>query len=329
MLAIIIPSYENGDQLREALDSLHAQTFHRFLTIVVDDASPSDSIKSVVEEYRSKMSGLLYVRADVNGGPGAARQRGIEAAHRMNCDYIMFMDQDDRLFPMSVKLLLDTIQISQTDMVSSCIHLEGKLNEYNVISADNQIWLHGKIFSLPFLIKNDIYFESGIRLNEDVFFFKKISLLPSDQVKSGSIDCATYLWRNNTDSLTRADHGDLFTRESMMDYIKGINLTIEWCVRHNYDYTPISQMMLSLYKYEEHLKIIAPECLDEASELIDKICSYPEFQAAYANAIPNCLYFVERCPRYLKYQNKYYEFAETPLQWARRHQLKFAIFKKM
>lgn len=329
MVAVIIPAYERGDQLAEALDSLVCQTFHRFVTIVVDDASPSTNIKDTVEQYKSKLTGLCYMRAASNGGPGTARQLGIKAARAMNCEYVMFMDEDDKLFPMSVKLLFDAISVNQADMVSSQIHVEGQYDKFHIIEEDNYIWMHGKIFRLSFLNDNDIFFDPAIRLNEDVFFFKKILMLPQKSWKYHSIDCPTYLWRNNSQSITRADNGDLFTKECIISYIQGIDITIDWCIQHNYDYTPLSQMLSALYKYEQHLKIIAPELGPEQSVLIDKICAYPGFQQAYTNATSNCLYFIERTPRFLKYHNKYYEFDETPLQWAQRHNLNFAIFKKM
>ena len=76
MLGVVIPAYRRTDCLREALNSLVAQTYTRFFVIVVDDHSEIP-LWSVVEPFEEKLH-IRYVYADRNGGPGAARQIGLD-----------------------------------------------------------------------------------------------------------------------------------------------------------------------------------------------------------------------------------------------------------
>lgn len=60
MLGIVIPAYNRGDKLREALRSLTMQTMTHFFVCVVDDASTED-IKSVCDEFADSLY-IAYVR---------------------------------------------------------------------------------------------------------------------------------------------------------------------------------------------------------------------------------------------------------------------------
>ena len=50
-VSVIIPSYNCGHFLRETLDSVVAQTFKDFETILIDDGS-TDNTEEVIESYR-------------------------------------------------------------------------------------------------------------------------------------------------------------------------------------------------------------------------------------------------------------------------------------
>lgn len=90
-ISVIIPTYNRLGYLREALDSVHAQTFGEYEVIVVDDGSTED-IAGGVADHPARPR---VVRQD-RSGPGAARNRGIEAAA---ADTIAFLDSDDLWAP--------------------------------------------------------------------------------------------------------------------------------------------------------------------------------------------------------------------------------------
>ncbi|MGB6012363.1 MAG: glycosyltransferase [Desulfobacterales bacterium] len=91
LVSVIIPTYNRGWIIKEAIDSVLAQDFEDFELIVVDDGS-TDNTPEVLDAYR----GTIKVFRQKNKGVSAARNRGIaEASGR----FIAFLDSDDFWLP--------------------------------------------------------------------------------------------------------------------------------------------------------------------------------------------------------------------------------------
>ncbi|MBV8602778.1 MAG: glycosyltransferase family 2 protein [Candidatus Eremiobacteraeota bacterium] len=88
-VSVVIPAYGRPHLLRQALDSVFAQTRAPSEVLVVDDGS-EPPLEHVVSEYQAR-----YVRRP-NGGAGAARNTGFRAASQ---PWIAFLDSDDRWKP--------------------------------------------------------------------------------------------------------------------------------------------------------------------------------------------------------------------------------------
>jgi len=69
-VSIGMPVYNGEKFIREALDSLLAQTFSDFELIISDNAS-TDNTEKICQEYLSRDSRIKYIRQDFNKGPGA------------------------------------------------------------------------------------------------------------------------------------------------------------------------------------------------------------------------------------------------------------------
>ena len=90
-VSVIIPTYNRGWTIGEAVDSVLAQDYRDFELIVVDDGS-TDNTPQVLDAYR----GAIKVFRQENKGVSAARNRGIsEASGR----FIAFLDSDDLWLP--------------------------------------------------------------------------------------------------------------------------------------------------------------------------------------------------------------------------------------
>ncbi len=82
-VTVVIPVYERPDALERCLSALGRA--HR--VVVVDDASTQrQSVAAVVRRHRATL-----VRREVNGGPGAARDTGLEHVHSA---IVAFLDSD-------------------------------------------------------------------------------------------------------------------------------------------------------------------------------------------------------------------------------------------
>src|SRR5919198_1434145 len=88
-VSVIIPAYRVTQYIAEALDSVLAQTFTDYETIVINDGCPETvALERVLEPYRER---IIYLKQE-NRGPGAARNAGILAARS---PLIALLDADD------------------------------------------------------------------------------------------------------------------------------------------------------------------------------------------------------------------------------------------
>lgn len=92
-VSVVIPAYNSRDTIQQAVATARAQTLPPSQIIVVDDASKDDTLRQL---HAIAGPDLLVVRCPVNGGGGAARNRGIEHA---TGDVVAFLDADDLWAP--------------------------------------------------------------------------------------------------------------------------------------------------------------------------------------------------------------------------------------
>ena len=95
LVSTIIPVYNRGAMLREAVDSVFGQTWRLIEIVIVDDGSTDDT-PLVAQELRAAHPDVIRVLRQQNAGPGVARQSGFEASRG---EFIQFLDSDDLLLP--------------------------------------------------------------------------------------------------------------------------------------------------------------------------------------------------------------------------------------
>jgi hypothetical protein len=88
---VVIPNYNYGAYLADAIESVRAQTHPNVRTIVVDDGSTDDS-RDVLRAYDGAVEAVLKE----NGGQASALNAGFE---RCAGDVVMLLDSDDVLKP--------------------------------------------------------------------------------------------------------------------------------------------------------------------------------------------------------------------------------------
>ncbi|MBC8393906.1 MAG: glycosyltransferase [Deltaproteobacteria bacterium] len=91
IVSVIIPTFNRGWIIREAIDSVLNQAFGNFELIVVDDGS-TDNTLDILTAYKNRIT-LIKQR---NRGVSAARNRGMDAASGR---FIAFLDSDDLWLP--------------------------------------------------------------------------------------------------------------------------------------------------------------------------------------------------------------------------------------
>ena len=98
-VSVVIPAYNYGKFVRDAVDSALAQSSCLSEVIVVDDGSTDDTA-AVLEPFRQKIR-YIYQK---NAGLSAARNTGIRAA---SADWVAFLDADDVWYSDKLKLQMD------------------------------------------------------------------------------------------------------------------------------------------------------------------------------------------------------------------------------
>jgi len=212
MVNIIIPAWNCADTLGKALSSLMSQTKSMFIVTIVNDNS-DEELDEIVEQYRAFLN-IRYIKNKENLGPGPARQIGIDSDNQ--CDYVMFLDSDDILYPRAVEILYRDAKLYGVDVIYSNIAVErGGALVGSLSLGKNTTWTHGKIYRKKFLVENNIRFPDTQLYNEDSYFNLVCNLLAKNK---RFINETTYLWRNCKTSLTRSKDGK-FIFDHNIDYL--------------------------------------------------------------------------------------------------------------
>ena len=94
-ISVVIPTYNYGCLLLRAVASVINQADNDFEILIVDDGSTDDTpelVAPLIEAYPN----VVHYTQQVNRGPAAARNRGIQISKG---EYILFLDADDQLCP--------------------------------------------------------------------------------------------------------------------------------------------------------------------------------------------------------------------------------------
>lgn len=102
-LAVIMPAYNAGQYIENAVRSILGQSFSRLQLIVVDDGSTDDTAH-ILRRIQEEDARLRPISVE-NGGPAMARNRGLDAVED-GTEYVMFADADDELLPDAVEYAL-------------------------------------------------------------------------------------------------------------------------------------------------------------------------------------------------------------------------------
>ncbi|NDV01351.1 glycosyltransferase family 2 protein [Pseudoroseicyclus tamaricis] len=107
MIAVVIPFYQTEQRiLLRALASIAGQTFSdgfgpapQITVVIVDDSSPLPA-KQELESYDPPSGLTLHLIEQPNGGPGGARNTGLDwIAREGRFDIVAFLDSDDEWTP--------------------------------------------------------------------------------------------------------------------------------------------------------------------------------------------------------------------------------------
>ena len=95
--SVVIPTYNNKDYLKKAIQSVLNQSFKEYEIIVVDNFS-SDGTEKLISNMNEKK--ITFVKKDNNGVIARSRNLGI---NQSKSKWVAFLDSDDAWYPDRLK----------------------------------------------------------------------------------------------------------------------------------------------------------------------------------------------------------------------------------
>ena len=209
---VIIPAYNVSDEiLFRCLASIACQDIASDLEVtIVDDASTTQNYATIAKYFDSILK-INILRYETNGGPGVARQYGID--HTSN-GYMTFIDADDTFNgSFALKALRNGIEMNN-GLFQMCVGVFDEVHEMGLNPGEGPllmpheqdlIWMFGKLYRRNFIDKYNIRFHESSRANEDNGFNTICRLCSSEQEQINFIPAHVYYWHENPNSITRAN----------------------------------------------------------------------------------------------------------------------------
>jgi len=208
VISVIVPFFNNEDDLPDALDAIAAQS-HRDLEVIMVDDGSTDGSAAIAKARAAADPRFRLLQKDNGGsGPGRARNMGIEAA---TGDYLAFVDGDDLLPANAYELMLHTLRESGSDFVTgqvlrdgpkginpSALHamaLKGRQQGTHVSQTPRLLYdvtTWNKLFLRSFWDTHQLRFPEGV-------VFEDIQLMTQTHVLAKKVDVipeVVYIWRD-------------------------------------------------------------------------------------------------------------------------------------
>lgn len=113
LVSIIIPTYRRPKEVQDAVRSALAQTYPTIEVIVVSDG-PDPQTRSAIEQFGDR---VRYFEMPTNGGPAAARNRGVLQARG---EWLAFLDDDDAMLPTKLEQQMKLADAGRPERIISC-----------------------------------------------------------------------------------------------------------------------------------------------------------------------------------------------------------------
>lgn len=149
-ISICIPTYKRTDLLKKLLDSIVIQRFRDF-EILMNDNSPDDSVKKLVETYRDKLS--IAYEQNIPAVP--AVENGIKVMRRATGKWVKMIHDDDWFdTPDALQIFAYAALSSGKDFIfcaSNQVYLETGKQETEILTEERMQMLDNSVFSLFYL----------------------------------------------------------------------------------------------------------------------------------------------------------------------------------
>lgn len=130
LLSVIIPMYNAESTIEKLLDSVNNQTLDNIEIILIDDCSKDNTLKIAEAKLSTIKHRYTLIKNEKNQGQSLCRRLGLSKA---SGKFISFIDADDWLEPNMYKIMHDTAEEKNAEVVICDYFLE-YANKINIVS---------------------------------------------------------------------------------------------------------------------------------------------------------------------------------------------------
>lgn len=188
-VSIVIPVYKVSAYIADCLRSVCEQTYPHIEVILVNDATPDDSMEQAapwIQQMQERGYAVLVVNHPENKGLSAARNTGIKAA---TTEWVYFLDSDDELAPQCIEWMVEQVKLHPSvDFVIGGIKVVGSnwnypltcrpyvdtnreiLQDYTASKWYVMAWNH--LYRKSYLLEHNLFFREGLLHEDELYSFQ-------------------------------------------------------------------------------------------------------------------------------------------------------------
>lgn len=212
LVSIVIPAFNAGPWIADAVESALAQTWRNIEVVVVDDGS-TDGTSQIVESISDSR---LRLFRQPNAGAAAARNHGMELSRG---DFFQFLDADDMLGADKLSRQVDALEHAPRGSVASCAWGKFTATRASTVFEPEPVWAEsdpvqwligslsggGMMQPAAWLVPREVAEAAGpwnetLSLHDDGEFFTRVLLAASRNV---FVPEAEVFYREVSGSLSR------------------------------------------------------------------------------------------------------------------------------
>lgn len=170
LVSVVLPIYNAGPYLAEAIESILKQTLRDLELLLIDDCSTDDSL-AVARRYEAADPRVRVLASPVNRGRSAMDNWGQDQAR---AEYIAKMDADDIALPHRLQTQYEFLESQpQVALTSSYLQTFGHINTvftYPVAAEEVRSFL---LFNMPLgnptaFFRRSLILKEGLRYDEEI-----------------------------------------------------------------------------------------------------------------------------------------------------------------
>ena len=220
---IIIPAYKAQNTIMRTLSSICIQSIIDEISVIIVNDADGIGYADFVERFKPFVD-IKEITMETNGGPGVARQYGIDNS---TSPYFTCIDADDTFAgAFALEILYRSMRANPEyhTIVGSFVEQHENLQFLN--HTNDLVWMFGKLYTRAFIEKYKIRFNDT-RANEDNGFNTIIRLVSSETEKIMFLPDIVYFWHHKEDSITRINNNQYSYDQSFVGFVDNMIYAIK------------------------------------------------------------------------------------------------------